>query len=101
MIRAQTQARTPVSACCTQGFSAKDQKKAEMMVTMIMGGTSTPRVARRDPDRPWTRYPQKVAVFTAMGPGVLSLTAKMSKMSLSSIQPSRRAISRRIRGIMA
>ena len=87
MIRAQTQARTPVSACCTQGFSAKDQKKAEMMVTMIMGGTSTPRVARRDPDRPWTRYPQKVAVFTAMTPGVHWATALRSSSSSSVSQP--------------
>ena len=63
--------------------------------------TGLATVAAAAPRGPASRYPTKVAVFTAIGPGVLSLTAKMSKMSLSSIQCSRWAISRRIRGIMA
>ena len=52
MIRAHTQARTPVKAYWTQGFSAKDQKKAEMTSTMRMGGNKTPRVAKTAPRKP-------------------------------------------------
>ena len=38
-------------------------------------GSITPSVAHKPPNIPPGRVPTKVAIFTANGPGVLSLTA--------------------------
>jgi len=51
-------------------MSAKFCKKAAMAAMMIMDGKTTPSVARIPPNMPASVYPTKVAVFTAMMPGV-------------------------------
>lgn len=49
---------------------------------IIKEGRTTPRVAKIPPNTPSLFVPINVAVFTAIGPGVLSAMAKMSPSSL-------------------
>ena len=50
-------------------------------------GSTTPKVAHTAPNNPPVSMPTYVAMFTAKGPGVLSLTAMKFTMDSSGIQP--------------
>ena len=63
-------------------------------------GNTTPKVAHTAPKTPPCEYPTKVAIFTAIGPGVDSETAIIFKSSSSVSQPRESALSR-ISEIMA
>ena len=65
-----TQTRMPPKAFCTQAMLAKLLITAAMMEMMMMEGDTTPRVVRMPPRMPRYFLPMKVAVFTAMTPGV-------------------------------
>ena len=69
-MRTQTHTRTPAKAFCTAGRSAKLEMKAAMMHTITSEGATTPRVAKMPPMMPRRFCPTKVAVLTAMTPGV-------------------------------
>lgn len=53
---------------------------------IIKDGSITPSVAQKEPKIPPTSAPTYVAIFTANGPGVLSLTAIKSISDCESIQ---------------
>ena len=65
-----TAALMPARACWTTGISAKLVRKAAMMVIITRLGNTTPRVAMVPPRLPRYFCPMKVAVLTAMTPGV-------------------------------
>ena len=67
---AQTAARTPAKAWPTQGLSATWERKAAMTPMMTRQGKIRPRVAAMPPGTPFYFAPTKVAVLTAMMPGV-------------------------------
>ena len=69
-IRTQTQTRIPAKAFCTIARCAKFWINAAMTVIMIRDGNTTPRVATIPPMEPASPCPTKVAVFTAIMPGV-------------------------------
>ena len=69
-ISATTQALMPPRACWTRGESAKLLRNAAMRVMMMREGNTRPRVATTPPETPRYLCPTKVAVFTAMTPGV-------------------------------
>lgn len=54
---------------------------------IIKDGSITPSVAQKEPKIPPTSAPTYVAIFTANGPGVLSLTAIKSISDCESIYP--------------
>ena len=66
----QTQTRMPAKAFLTRARSAKLLMKAAMMVMIIREGNTTPSVATMPPTTPRRFWPTKVAVLTAMMPGV-------------------------------
>ena len=74
-ISTHTQTRMAAKALFTAGISAKWVKTPAMTVMMTREGNTTPRVATTPPREPATLYPMKVAVFTAMTPGVHCPTA--------------------------
>ena len=53
---------------------------------MIKDGSTTPKVAMKEPRSPPWDVPIKVAIFTAIGPGVDSDTATIFKKSDSESQ---------------
>ncbi len=69
-MRATTAERTPAKAWPTAGMWAKLRRKAAMRVMMTMEGKTMPRVAMTPPSTPFRLEPKKVAVLTAMTPGV-------------------------------
>ena len=60
----------PLKAYPTAGRLAKLVSMAAIMSIMIMLGHMTPKVAIAAPRDPFSLQPIKVAVFTAMMPGV-------------------------------
>ena len=69
-ISTHTHTRIPAKACCTQGrcaYRVMTSARAEMITR---GGNTTPKVATMPPATPASFCPTKVAVFTAMTPGV-------------------------------
>ena len=75
-MRATTAALMPARACRTAGISAKLDRNAAMAVIIIREGNTRPRVASTPPGIPLYLYPMKVAVLTAIMPGVHWPTAK-------------------------
>ena len=64
-------------------------------------GSTTPKVAAKEPQKPATRLPIKVAELMAMGPGVDSAMAMTSKRMSSEIHFFFSMTSFSISGIMA
>ena len=62
-----------------------------MIRIMMKDGSTIPSVAMTAPRIPPVRIPTNVAIFTARGPGVLSLRAMKSTSSASVSQPCRSA----------
>ena len=69
-ISTQTQTRIPAKASLTNWSWAKLDRKAAITVMITREGNTTPRVAMIPPVTPFRFMPMKVAVFTAMTPGV-------------------------------
>ena len=69
-MKTQTQTRMPARAFCTQTRLAKLLMSAAMMEMMTSEGEMTPSVATMPPMFPAFFRPMKVAVLTAMTPGV-------------------------------
>ena len=81
IIRAVTATRTPASACCTVGMSAKFCNSAAIKEIIIKLGETIPKVAKADPKKPPCFLPKKVAVLTAITPGVHCPIANISSNS--------------------
>ena len=69
-MRMQTQTRISANAFCTAGTSENAEMHPASAQIMTREGDTTPRVAIMPPITPSYLYPMKVAVFTAMTPGV-------------------------------
>lgn len=69
-ISTHTQARIPAKASLTISSSEKFEIKAAIMLIITTEGKTTPNVAKTPPMDFLSLYPTKVAVFTAMMPGV-------------------------------
>ena len=69
-ISAHTQICIPFMACCTASISAKFRINAAMIDIITNDGNMTPSVAKIPPNTPANLYPIKVAVLTAITPGV-------------------------------
>ena len=91
----------PKNAYLTGFKSEKSRSKTAISEMMINEGSTTPSVAHALPKTPPTRNPTKVAELMAMGPGVDSAMARISKISSSEIQPCFSTVSRWISGIIA
>ena len=86
-ISASTPARMPLKAYCTSRTLWNALRTKEMPKMMRKEGSTTPSVASSAPRKPHTRKPTKVAALTAIGPGVDSAMATISRTSSSVIQP--------------
>ena len=75
-IRTQTQTRMPAKASFTGWNWAKLARQAAITVMMMREGVMTPRVATIPPMVPFRLTPMKVAVLTAITPGVHCPMAK-------------------------
>ena len=69
-ISATTPARTPLKAWTTNSKCMKFCRKAAISMMITKEGNTSPRVAITPPAMPAWLRPTKVAVFTAMMPGV-------------------------------
>ena len=69
-MRAVTHARIPLNAWAMSGVSMNPLRKAATARIIISGPDITPRVARTAPTAPAFEDPTKVAVLTAITPGV-------------------------------
>ena len=79
--RARTPARIPIKAYFTALYSLNSLRTREISEIITKEGRTTPNVAQKAPKKPATLYPTKVAEFMAIGPGVLSAMAKISRIS--------------------
>ena len=67
--------RTPFKNAWTPLYFKKSRITADIKRIMIKDGSTTPSIAHTEPRTPPCVDPTKVAIFTAMGPGVDSATA--------------------------
>ena len=86
--------RMPLNVARTPPYFKSLVKRDATRRIMTKDGVTTPRVARRAPKNPPWDEPTKVAIFTAMGPGVDSATAIKLRSSSSVSQPFARQSSR-------
>ena len=93
-IRPTTQGRTPPRNAFTPLYFKRSRIRAEMIRMMTNEGRTTPRVATTEPKNPACVEPTKVAIFTAIGPGVDSATAIIFRSSASVSQPCASVFSR-------
>ncbi|OPZ63686.1 MAG: hypothetical protein BWY85_01574 [Firmicutes bacterium ADurb.Bin506] len=91
----------PALTCTSQFALLSFLASAANNRTITTEGAITPSVAMTPPGMPPRRYPTKVALLTAMGPGVTSAMATMSVNSARVSQPLPSIISDSIRGNMA
>ena len=89
-----TAGRMPPSVALTPAYFSNFVKSEAMRSMIINEGKTTPSVARSAPKIPPCEEPTKVAIFTAIGPGVDSATAIKFKSSLSVSQAFARQSSR-------
>ena len=75
-INTQTHTRIPLNACSTKIFSENICKTFASNEMIINDGNTTPSVATMAPIVPFCFLPIKVAVFTAITPGVHCEMAK-------------------------
>ena len=75
IINATTATLMPAKALCTMAKSAKFWRNAAIISIIINDGNTTPNVAIMPPIIPFSLYPIKVAVLTAITPGVHCPTA--------------------------
>ena len=69
-ISTHTHARMPEKACCTQSRWEKLLMTPASAVMITSEGNTMPSVAPMPPNMPFCFWPTKVAVLTAMMPGV-------------------------------
>ena len=69
-ISTQTHTRMPAKACCTQARCEKLLMTPASAVMITSDGNTMPSVATMPPRMPACFWPTKVAVLTAMMPGV-------------------------------
>ena len=93
-ISATTQGRTPPKNACTPLYLRKLRITDAMSRMMINEGSTTLSVAVSAPNTPPCVEPTKVAILTAIGPGVDSATAIILSNCSSVSQPSASALSR-------
>ena len=89
-----TAGRIPPSVAFTPAHFNNFVKSEAMRRMIINEGKTTPSVARSAPKIPPCEDPTKVAIFTAIGPGVDSATAMKFKSSFSVSQAFARQSSR-------
>ena len=85
-ISTHTHTRIPAKALCTAGRCAKFWINAAIIVIITSDGNTTPSVANMPPRMPACFWPTKVAVFTAITPGVHWPIAYQSMTSSSVAQ---------------
>ena len=87
IIRASTPALIPLKAYCMI-FMLWNSLSTKDIIRIIQVGwySQTPSVANSAPQKPQIRKPTKVAALIAIGPGVDSEIATISRISLSVIQ---------------
>ena len=84
-ISAKTPARIPKKAYLTPLYSLKFLRRYAITVIITNDGRTTPSVDTNAPQKPATLKPTNVAELTAIGPGVLSAIAIISRISFSVI----------------
>ena len=86
-IKPTTHGRMPPRNAFTPAYFNKFRISTAMMRMIINDGNTTPSVARSAPRKPPCDEPTKVAILTAIGPGVDSATAIILSISSSVSQP--------------
>jgi hypothetical protein len=82
-----TAGRIPFSVAFTPPYFKSLLRSAAIQRMMIKDGRTTPSVADNAPQKPPCDEPTKVAILTAIGPGVDSATAIKFNSSFSVSQP--------------
>ena len=93
-IKPTTHGRIPPRNAFTPAYFIKLRIRAAIMRMIINDGNTTPSVARIAPRKPPCDEPTKVAILTAIGPGVDSATAIIFSSSSSVSQPCIKTFSR-------
>ena len=81
IINKDTPTLMPLKALAITSISRRLLKNKEIKKMITKDGRITPSVANKDPKKPATLYPIKVAEFIAIGPGVDSASATQFKNS--------------------
>ena len=86
-IKPMMHGRMPPRNAFTPAYFNKLRTRAAIMRMIKNDGNTTPNVARSAPKKPPCDEPMKVAILTAIGPGVDSATAIILSISSSVSQP--------------